>query len=93
MIRRWWRAFAVHKPSLQTASLVDDALEQPGNRVWSERPFRRDAAYVSQHLLLALRLIDLDAELFFQQSDLARHAGALVQEPDQHFVYAVDIVP
>ncbi len=53
--------FPVDQPPLEPPRLVDDPLEQPRDRVGAERPFRRDAAHVREHLLLALGLIDLDA--------------------------------
>ena len=52
---------AVNHPPLEPPRFVDDPLEQPRDRVGAERAFRRDAAHVREHLLLALGLIDLDA--------------------------------
>src|SRR5438067_4535742 len=83
---------AVNHAPLEPARLVDDAFEQPRDRVGPERPFRRDAAHVCEHLLLALGLIHLDAEILLDAADLARHARALVEQPHQHFVHAIDVV-
>ena len=56
-------------------------------------PSRRDRAHVLEDLLLALGLIDFDAQLFLQPADLADAAGAFVQQAHQHFVDAIDVLP
>src|SRR5262245_46847131 len=84
--------FAVNHPPLEAARFVDDTFEQPRDGVRAERPLHRDVAHVLEHLLLALRLIDLDALLLLQAADLAGDAGALVEQTDQHFVDAVDVI-
>src|SRR5262249_6781086 len=63
------RILTVHEAALEPPRLVDDPFEEPRDRVRSERPFIRDAAHVRERLFLALRLIDLDAEVFFQLAD------------------------
>src|SRR5262249_37601267 len=85
-------SLAMNQAPFEAPRFVDDPFEQPRDRVRSERPFRRDAAHVREHLLLALRLIHLDPQLLLQLADLARDARALVQQPDQHFVHAIDVV-
>ena len=79
--------------SLDPPRFVDDALEQRRNGVGSERPLRRNLANVRQHVVLAARLIDLDALLLLEPSDLAHAPRALVQQPDQHLVHAIDVAP
>ena len=83
---------AVDHPPFEPPRLVDDAFEQPRDGVGAQRPFRRDAPHVREHLLLALGLIELDALFLLQPPDLARHARALVQQPDQHLVHPIDVV-
>src|SRR5262245_34188148 len=83
---------AVNHAALETPRFVDDAFEQPGDRVRPQRTLGRDPPHVRQHLLLALGLIHLHAELFLDAPDLARNAGALVEQPDEHLVDAVDVV-
>src|SRR5690349_1927695 len=78
--------------SLEAPRFVDDPLEETRDRVGPERPFGRDTPHVRDHLLLALGLVHLDAEVFLEAPDLARHARALVEQPHQHFVHAVDVV-
>src|SRR5262249_45345196 len=78
--------FAVDDGPLEAPRLVDDPLEQPRDRVRPERALGGHAANVREHLLLAIGLIDLDAELLLDAPDLARHARPLVQQPHQHFV-------
>src|SRR3954471_7549466 len=56
----------VQNAPLQAARFVDNPFEQPRDRVRSQRPLGRDAAHVREHLLLALRLVHLGAELFLQ---------------------------
>src|SRR5438093_217346 len=82
----------VDHAALEPPRFVDDAFEQPRDGVGTERSLRRDAAHVREHLLLALGLIHLDAELLLDPPDLARDAGALVEEPDEHFVHPIDVV-
>ena len=50
-------------------------------------------AHVVEHVLLAIRLIDLDALLLLQPADLADAARALVEQPHEHFVHAIDVPP
>ena len=52
--------FAVYQTPLEPARFVDDAFEEPGDRVRPERPLRPELAHVREHLLFALGLIDLD---------------------------------
>src|SRR3954466_15888316 len=85
--------FLLHQPALEAARFVDDPLEEPGDGVGTERPFGGDAAHVQQHLLFALRLVNLDAELLLHAPDLARDARALVQQPHQDLVDPIDVVP
>ena len=47
----------------------------------------------AQHVLLAVRLVDLDALLLLQPADLADAARPLVQQPHQHFVDPIDVLP
>ena len=54
-------------------------------------PSAADVAHVLQHVLLAVGLVDLDALLLLQPADLADAARALVQQPDEHFVHAIDV--
>src|SRR5882672_1522062 len=82
----------MYHATLETPRFVDDPFEQAGDRVRAERPFRRDAPHMRQHLLLPLGLIHLDAELFLDPADLARDARALVQQPDKHLVHSIDVV-
>src|SRR2546428_2112608 len=84
--------FAVHHSALETARFIDDTFEQPRDGIRAERPLHRDVPHVLEHLLLALGLIDLDALRLLQAADLARHARALVQQPDEDLVHAIDVV-
>src|SRR5919106_2548436 len=83
---------AVDHAPFEPSGLIDDALEQPCDGVRPQRPFHCDVPHVLEHLLLALGLIQLDALFFFHPSDFARHARALVQEPDEHLVHPIDVV-
>src|SRR2546428_8667624 len=87
------RLKAVNHTPLEAARFVDDALEQARDRVGPERPLACDAAHVFDDLLLALGLIDFDAERLLQPPDLARAARALVEQPDEDLVHAIDVVP
>src|SRR5262252_977100 len=82
----------VDEPPLEAARFVDDALEQPRDRVGTERAFGCDAADVREHLLLAFGLIHLGADLLLEPADLTGHAGAFIQQADQHFIHPVDVV-
>src|SRR5207237_9058696 len=66
------RLFAVHRPPLEPARFVDDAFEQPRDRVGAKRSLARAAAHVREHLLLALGLVTLDPLGLFDAADLHR---------------------
>src|SRR5215467_5583267 len=84
--------FFLGDPSLEPPRLVDDSLEQPRDRIGAERPFRGDASHVVEHLLLAIRLVDLDAHLLLEAADFTRAPGPLVQQTHEYFVHAVDVL-
>src|SRR5690606_29768674 len=81
--------------ALQPARLVDDPLEQPRQRLRSERPAdgRAVRAHVRQHLRLALRLIDLEPELLLDLADAQRTPRALVQQLHEALVELVNPAP
>jgi hypothetical protein len=83
----------VHDAAFQPPRLVDDSFEQAADRLRPERALARDLAHVLQDLLLALGLIDLDAELLFQLADFAGAARPLVEKAHQHLVDAIDVLP
>src|SRR5207249_11264155 len=83
--------FAVNHPPFEAPRLVDDSFEQPPDRVGSERPLARDLPHVPEDVLLAIRLINLDAHFLFEPTNLADAPCSLVEQPDEHFVDAVDI--
>ena len=61
------------------------------DRVGTERSFHGNAANVIDDFLLAFGLIDRHALCLLQPADFARDAGALVEQPDDDLVDAVDI--
>ena len=65
---------------LEPPRLVDDALEQPRDRVVVERAPVRRAWTCVEHLPLAVGLVDLQAERVLDLADLQRARRALVQQ-------------
>ena len=72
--------------------LVDDSLEQPRDRIRAERPFCGDASHVVEHLLLAIRLVNLDAQFLLEAADFTRAPGPLVEQAHEYLVHAVDVL-
>src|SRR5262245_37629759 len=73
------RTLAVYDAAFEAARFVDDPFEQPADRLRPQRALARHVAHVLEDLLLALGLIDLDAELLFQLADFAGAARPLVE--------------
>src|SRR5262245_51401345 len=72
--------------------LVDDAFEQPSDRVVIERT-GVVGVDVAQHFRFARGLVDRDAHLTFQSSDLERARRSGVQQSHERFVEQVDSLP
>jgi len=84
--------FVMHDPPFEPARFIDDAFEEPRDGVGAERPLGGNGADVSDHFLLASRLVDLDAEFLFQPADLADAPGPLVEQADEDFIDAIDVL-
>src|SRR5205823_2606707 len=84
------RKLPMNDAPFEPTRFVDDALEQPADRVWSERAFARDLAHMLQHVLLTIGLVDLDSQLLFHAADFADAPRPLVQQPYEHFVDTID---
>src|SRR5262245_30589203 len=82
----------VHQTALEPSCFVNDAFDQPRACLPPQRPFRRDASYVGQHLLLALGLVDFDTQLLLQRADLAGDTRAFIQQAHEDLVHAIDVV-
>ena len=80
---------------LEPPRLVDDAFEQPRQRVRAERALDRRAVLtdVPQHLRLAIRLVDLEAEPLLDLANPQRARRALVEQLHQALVEIVDTLP
>ncbi len=79
-------------PPLEPPRLIDDSFEKPRDRVRAERALRGDASHVIEHLLLAIRLIDLDAQILLQAADFAGAPRPLVQQAHEHLIHPVDVL-
>ena len=85
---------AVHHAPLEAARLVDDALEQPGDRLGAERPFaRRCRARARAPASRAPAGRPRCRASFFSRPISQRAARPLVQQAHEHLVHAVDVVP
>src|SRR5262249_14132098 len=76
--------FFLGDPSLEPPRLVDDSLEQPRDRIGAERPFRGDASHVVEHLLLAIRLVNLDAQFLLEAADFTPAPAPPVHQTPPH---------
>src|SRR3954470_24128353 len=75
--------------SLHATRFIDDSFEKTANGGGIERSAGR-LLHVNQHLLLALRRVDGQAEVRLDLPDLDGVLRALIEQPDDDLVDAVD---
>src|SRR4051812_39546540 len=85
------RAVSMNDTPLEPPRFVDNAFEQSCDGIRAEGAFPRYLAHVFQHILLAIRLIDLDPLCLLQFAHRAYAPGPFVEQADQDFVHPVDI--
>src|SRR5262249_35883296 len=73
--------------------LVDDALEDPDDRLGGQRTgkFLRRLFHFLEHFLFALRLVDGHAELVFQLADF--HLAGDADDQQAHQLVLLDVEP
>src|SRR4030095_4282588 len=57
----------MYDATFKTARFIDDTFEQPRDGLGAQRSFHGDVSYVLEHLLLPLRLVNLDPLSFLRR--------------------------